>query len=129
MPWLIRSKSTRTPFAWTESLLTVLVRLWSVRTLLARCLGTLTPEIPRFASDALRREITVYTISSTTKKGVVTRSHSFFFALLVKIPEILQVIYVLLKHNHFNLIEPAKTKTKRQAKCALPLVNPYHKHI
>ncbi|PHZ08064.1 uncharacterized protein RHIMIDRAFT_295435 [Rhizopus microsporus ATCC 52813] len=81
-------------------------------------------DCPQIAADAFVRGIAVFSKASFNGKPFKTSS---FFAPLAFEPTNYTVINILLDHNHFYLIETARTKTGRPVKFPIPILNPYHK--
>ncbi|RCH99076.1 hypothetical protein CU097_006991 [Rhizopus azygosporus] len=85
-----------------------------------------TTDCPQIAAGAFGRGIAVFSKTLFNGKPFITSS---FFAPLASEPTNYTIINILLDHNHFYLIETARTKTGRPVKFPIPTLNPYHKAI
>ncbi|ORE04532.1 hypothetical protein BCV72DRAFT_312636 [Rhizopus microsporus var. microsporus] len=79
---------------------------------------------PQIAADAFGRAIVAF---SKTSVDDTPHIQSSLFVPFVTNPMNMAAISIFLCHSHFYLIQAATTKTGRQTKLPLPLINPYHK--
>ncbi|CAO3700969.1 unnamed protein product [Rhizopus microsporus] len=78
---------------------------------------------PEIAADAFGRAIAVFSKSSIN--GAIHTGSTLFVPFATE-PANMAVISIFLCHSHFYLVQAATTKTGRQTKLPLPLINPYH---